>query len=323
MVLQVPRQPGFSSPPRAQEPPIAPHRRQHEPRGARCRVHVVRALEYPSRPGEGADHEPVPARDHLVVPSRRRTLEALEEQARPRAIHPRAQFALGDLLRERQLRPRALPVNDVPGLLAGHGIHEIPGLLDPVDAREQRSLFGTEHIGDFLQRPEVGCAFASFGVRVERGIEPALLGGHLPHDPGERLLGGAAMLRIPPARERFGVHRSELRVVVEHLLEVRDEPARVGRVAMEPSSDVIADAPHRHAVERSAHDALEILAGRCRRRVQEQLQRAMRRELGRAAEAAVVTVVRGDKLLDRALPHGPVDRPGGDELSPALHLPER
>ena len=37
------------------------------------------------------------------------------------------------------------------------------------------------------------------------------------------------------------VELRELRVVVEHLLEVRDVPGRVGRVAREPTSDLVVD----------------------------------------------------------------------------------
>jgi hypothetical protein len=42
----------------------------------------------------------------------------------------------------------------------------------------------------------------------------------------------------------------EERVVVEHLLEVGDEPDVVDRITREPAADVVEDAAGRHRVER-------------------------------------------------------------------------
>ena len=45
------------------------------------------------------------------------------------------------------------------------------------------------------------------------------------------------------------VHARELGVVVEHLLEVRHEPALVGGVSVEAAAELVADAAIRHLVE--------------------------------------------------------------------------
>ena len=50
--------------------------------------------------------------------------------------------------------------------------------------------------------------------------------------------------------ERGEMNRGELGIVVEHLLEVRDEPEPVGRVAVIAAGQVVADAAAGHAVER-------------------------------------------------------------------------
>ena len=50
------------------------------------------------------------------------------------------------------------------------------------------------------------------------------------------------------------VDPGELGVVVEHLLEVRDEPDRVGRVAVEAAAELVVDPAVGHRVERPPRD---------------------------------------------------------------------
>src|SRR5258707_11325768 len=100
-------------------------------------------------------------------------------------------------------------MRDVPGLLAGDGIHEVPGLLDAVEADESIPPLRPEYVLNLLPAPEVVRAFATLGVRVERGVEPALGRGHLARHPRERLLRHTAVLRRAPADGGLGVHRRE------------------------------------------------------------------------------------------------------------------
>ena len=77
----------------------------------------------------------------------------------------------------------------------------------------------------------------------------------------------------------------EQRVVVEHLLEVRHEPALVHRVAVEAAADEVVHPARGHPVERR-HRQLGLAA------TQQELQRRGRRELRRSrAEAAPLRVV--------------------------------
>ena len=75
------------------------------------------------------------------------------------------------------------------------------------------------------------------------------------------------------------VRRDEQRVVVEHLLEVRDEPALVDRVAVEAAADQVVHASGGHGVERLG-DHGQLAAAH------EQLEGGGGRELRSAAEAA-------------------------------------
>ena len=86
------------------------------------------------------------------------------------------------------------------------------------------------------------------------------------------------------------VGRDEQRVVVEHLLEVRHEPALVHRVAVEAAADEVVHPAERHPVER-------LLGGVHGAAAQEQLERRRGRELRRPPEAAPLRV---EQLLEAA-----------------------
>jgi hypothetical protein len=78
----------------------------------------------------------------------------------------------------------------------------------------------------------------------------------------------------------------EQRVVVEHLLEVRDEPGLVHRVAVEASAEDVVHPAGGHPVQGRPHH-LERVVAACS---EQQLQVRGRRELRCAAEAAVLRV---------------------------------
>ena len=117
--------------------------------------------------------------------------------------------------------------------------------------------------------------------------------GHLAVDPPHDVPRGALEERLAPEHPiRVHVRPQEKRVVVEHLLEVRNEPSLVGRVAVEASAEMIPDAALAHRLEREPR--------RVARRAavpQEQLERHRVRELRLAAEPAVRVV---DTLHQRA-----------------------
>ena len=150
---------------------------------------------------------------------------------------------------------------------------------------------GAEDLAQLVERPDVGQPLDAVGVGVQRAAEPAVLGGHLAQRPVERLL------RRPPQHGVAGdlpgvdVRAGQQRVVVEHLLEVRDRPGRVGAVAVEAAADLVEDPAAGHRPQREeAHRRLA--AG------QQQLDDRRRRELRRAAPAAVDAVEAPAQRLD-------------------------
>ena len=113
--------------------------------------------------------------------------------------------------------------------------------------------------------------------------KPPLGSAQLAHHVVERLLRDDAVPLLAGEQPRVEVRRDEERVVVEHLLEVRHEPLRVDRVAVEAAADEVVHPAGRHPVEREP-DRIERAAP------QEELEHRRRRELRRVAEAAPARV---------------------------------
>ena len=104
------------------------------------------------------------------------------------------------------------------------------------------------------------------------------------------------------------VDARELRVVVEHLLEVRHQPALVHRVAVEAAADLVVHAAARHHLEGARGHAERLLVPEAAMGAQEQGDAGGRGELGGAAEStpARVEVTRelGHRLADLFRAHG-------------------
>ena len=83
----------------------------------------------------------------------------------------------------------------------------------------------------------------------------------------------------------------ELRVVVQHLLEMRDQPFVVGGVAREAAAQVIVDAALAHAVERDGDRVAQLgVAAVAQPAAPQQLEDVGRGEFRRLAEAAPVEI---------------------------------
>jgi len=106
-----------------------------------------------------------------------------------------------------------------------------------------------------------------------------------------------------PAR-RLRVQRQQLRVVVEHLLEVRDRPGAVDAVAEEAAVEMVAQAAQRHLLQREVQRVVQLTAPFQVAALGHGLQQRRLRKLGSAAEAAVDRVVAAVSLLGDFLDQG-------------------
>ena len=157
-------------------------------------------------------------------------------------------------------------------------------------------LVGVEHGARFIDAPGVeravvvGADVGVFGRGVAAAVE-----GEAALDVGDDAAGGGAVARL--AGDGGGAREGgqERRLIGGALLEVRDDPALVGRVGVEAAAELIVDA--------AADERRRASAGRPRRSMAEQ-QVEQRRAwaLGRRLEAAMVMIAGGgdggERLVD-------------------------
>ena len=104
----------------------------------------------------------------------------------------------------------------------------------------------------FARRPRERQPLDTFGVGVLRRGEPAALERELAQHVVDRQVGDPPVALVAEPARGVQVHRGEQRVVVQHLLEVRHEPALVDGVAVEAAADDVPHAAEDHRVEREA-----------------------------------------------------------------------
>ncbi len=116
--------------------------------------------------------------------------------------------------------------------------------VSPLGSAQARSA--TARISAGVQTKNLPSSPSSLSASVaSRSRRP---GRHLAHDVVEHLRRDASRRRLSLGDlPRLQIEPGELRVVVEHLLEVRHEPAAVDRVAMEAAADLVVDPAARMA----------------------------------------------------------------------------
>ena len=192
------------------------------------------------------------------------------------------------------------PAGDILGRLRGEQDGVALPVAADIDAPAAAGDLGVLLVQELVQliaSPDEVLAFDAFGVGVGGGVEGPVgslqaveqVVGRLPCDSREEL-GIAAVVGHPM---RVQVQRDQEGVVVEHFLEVRDEPDLVNRVAMEASGELVVDAAFGHLAQRMSKMTSGFIAiARCpvQRLLDQELQVEGLGELGRAAEAAVRAV---------------------------------
>ena len=96
-----------------------------------------------------------------------------------------------------------------------------------------------EKTPDLLLRPDVELAFFSLAVGILSAVVAAALPLHFPERPLERLASDTCVSGVGAELISLQVASGKEGVVVEHLLEVRYEPAIVCRITMKATAQMI------------------------------------------------------------------------------------
>ncbi len=152
---------------------------------------------------------------------------------------------------------------------------------------------------ELSRRPGVEAALLALGVRVDGRDERALGRGHVAQEEVGRAARHPGQLAPPRHLPGLGVGHRQQRVVVEHLLEVWDEPFRVGRVAVEAAPHLVLEAPGGHPLQGEHRHVQRPRVARPAVVAQEEAHREARRELGGALQPPVALVEGAGEELDR------------------------
>ena len=110
---------------------------------------------------------------------------------------------------------------------------------------------------------------------------------HLALDIGKNLLGHLTEKRLLGRLIGFQVEAREQRVVIEHFLKVRHQPALVHRITMEPAAEMIVHPSLSHLAQRMGSHLQILLVARRLVLPQEQSENHRVGKFGRAAETAL------------------------------------
>jgi hypothetical protein len=232
------------------------------------------------RLGQGREEQGVPLGEHLVVePGAHAGGPALEQCPAGGLDLGRAGEVAADRAGE-----------DVAAL-------EVAGAGDavPVDGDLAADL------EDLVQVPDVELPLDALGVGVLGRAPAAAGGGEVAEDVVDGLLEHLAVAVEAGDLPGVEVDPGEEGLVVEHLLEVGDEPAVVDRVAGEAAAKVVVDAARGHGVEREDDRLPDVAA-------QEQVEAHRLGELGCPADAAPRGVDLGEEVVDGLVDHAGTGR---------------
>ena len=258
-----------------------------EPGDATGRVEVVTPCQNAARLREGLEQQPVPGCQLLLVSRGPHPRPARIEQCRAGASND---IGLG----------RGADDSKDAATLPVTAWCDVPVVHHRVDLRRGQPRLAEER-PELPIGPDVETPFLALAVGVQRRREPAVGGRQLPEHEIERRLddGAVPLLTGRPIRLEVGVR--QLGVVVEHLLEVRDEPVRIGAVTGEAATKLVVDSAVGHRVERHRHHTKRLGIPAAVPRQQEELERHGRRKFGSATEAAVHGIETSRQATDRSI----------------------
>ena len=127
---------------------------------------------------------------------------------------------------------------------------QLPPGADSVPVGGRPDQGSGQDLAQLFERECCVRALDTSGVGVEGRVQRAFGRREVAQDEVQGLGDHDEILGSSTVLPRVQIGPGQLRLIGQHLLEVRNEPARVGGVAAEPADQVVVDAARRHAVER-------------------------------------------------------------------------
>jgi hypothetical protein len=194
-------------------------------------------------------HQPVPRGQDLVVQVRAGAPSARFQQRRLRACD-----------RDRVLGRRRLVQDVLAGELTVRIVIDITVFAHAVAAHKCVGRAAGDP-ANLIRAPDVKRPLAfeirmrriDHAIRVLGRVERAAGVRHISQNVIERAPSDVRILTVTRKLERFHVRGRELRLVVQHLLEVRYEPPIVYRVTVKSAAELIVHAAARHLAEGEQH----------------------------------------------------------------------
>src|SRR5438270_13099899 len=123
---------------------------------------------------------------------------------------------------------------------------EIASLSYVEGLRQPLTLLITERRLQLRRCPDVKLALLAFAVGVEAGIKAARFRQHFPTNKIEGCFNHAPEIAVFGELPAVEVGPRQQRVVVQHLLEMRDEPVLIDAVAMKAATELVVHAAGGH-----------------------------------------------------------------------------
>ena len=141
-----------------------------------------------------------------------------------------------------------------------------------------------------MRAPDIELPLDSFRVGVLRRVEATVGVVEVAEDVADGLLEDLAVARLLGDLPGVQINAAEHRLVVEHLLEVGDQPEGVNRVPGEAAAEVVVDAARGHGVDGGGDHLEDFRSTAQGGGAQQKLEARFLRKLGRLPEAAPLTV---------------------------------
>ncbi len=198
-------------------------------------------------PGESRYHKTVPVSQGLVVSEGSYPEFSLFKKDLSDPFKTLAQLVFIDPEALRNLLRHLFEVKDVlPLQLFYRGVARFCG---GKELNGTMVVFAVQYGSQFAVFPQVELSFPAFAVRVLCREEQAILRDHVSQNILQYLLGRFFIEGVFRSQEGLGIDDCQECLVVEHLLEVRNEPLCVSGIPVEPKAHLVVDSPHAHGIE--------------------------------------------------------------------------